>query len=338
MSETTIRMRTGTVAIEKPPPLEFGGKLDRIEIGFRLYGDVDRPLVIALGGISAGRNITSCADDARRGWWEGFVGEARAIDTRRHAVLGIDWLGGSGASTGPRGPDVDAVENGSPAFPSVGTRDQADAIVAVLDHLGIERAHAIVGSSYGGMVALSCGVHHAGRVGRAVVISAAHRPHPMATALRSLQRGVVRLGIETGRVAEGLRLARGIAMTTYRTAEEFRGRFDSEARWSAEGARFPVEEYLDDAGRRFAAAYSAESFLRLSESIDLHWIDPGTVRIPTTLVGVASDTLVPPWQMEELRDELRVATSLHVIDSIYGHDAFLKETDAISTVIAQALR
>ena len=328
MSINGLASRTGTVVIESGPPLEFGGRLARIEIGFRLHGDPANPLVIALGGISAGRHIAACVDDGRRGWWEGFVGDGMAIDTRRRAVLGIDWIGGSGSSTGPSGP----------GFPAIGTRDQADAIVAVLDHLGIARAHSIVGSSYGGMVALACGVHHPDRIGRAVVISGAHRPHPMATALRSLQRGVVRLGIETGQVAEALRLGRGIAMTTYRTAEEFRERFDAEARWSEEGARFPVEEYLDAAGRRFAASFSAHGFLCLSESIDLHWIDPGAVRTPVTLVAVSSDTLVPPWQMEELRDGLQVEVTWHLVDSIYGHDAFLKEVEAMSAAVSAALR
>jgi homoserine O-acetyltransferase len=314
---------TATLIVENPQPLEFGGRLDRCAIGFRQYGDPALPLVIVLGGISAGRNIVGSIEGATRGWWNGFVGEGLAIDTTRYSVLGIDWLGGSGASTGP--------------VPSIGTRDQARAIIAVLDHLAVDCAQAVVGASYGGMVALALGTDHPERVERSVVISAAHRPHPMATALRSLQRGVVRLGMETGRVNEALRLARGIAMTTYRTVEEFRGRFDADARWSPEGARFAVEEYLDEHGRRFARTFSPESFLCLSESIDLHWVEPSAVRTPTTLIAVSSDTLVPTWQMEELRAGLCVETGWHVVESVYGHDAFLKEVDAMSAIIGAAL-
>ena len=344
---------TASLIVENPEPLEFGGRLERYAVGFRLYGDPRLPLVVALGGISAGRHIVSCTETPRRGWWEDFVGERLAVDTATHSVLGIDWLGGSGASTGPgRRLDADRTETGgssdpapvgegavgTASFPPIGTRDQACAIVAVLDYLGVGRAHAIVGASYGGMVALACAAHYPDRLARAVVISAAHRTHPMATALRSLQRGVVRLGIETGRTADGLRLARGIAMTTYRTTAEFAERFDAEARWSADGARFPVEAYLDHSGRRFAESFSPESFLCLSESIDLHWIDPAAVRAPVTLVAVAGDTLVPPWQMEALRDELRVETAWHLVESMYGHDAFLKEVGAMSAIVAEALR
>ena len=342
---------TATVSVERTDPLEFGARLERYTVGFRRYGDPSLPLVIALGGISAGRHIVAHAANQRRGWWEEFVGDGLAVDTTRWSVLGIDWLGGSGASTGP-GKHVGSEANAGPAgsggttidghrldslFPPIGTRDQADAIVAVLDHLGIAQVHAIVGASYGGMVALACAAHFPERIGRLVVISAAHRAHPMATALRSLQRGVVKLGIDAGRVSDAMKLARGIAMTTYRTVEEFADRFDAEARWSTEGARFPVEAYLDHSGRRFAESFSAESFLCLSESIDLHWIDPAEVRTPTTLVAVNGDTLVPPWQMEALRDELAVKKHWRVVDSIYGHDAFLKEVGAMSAIVSEAL-
>lgn len=342
---------TATIVVERPEPLEFGARIERYTVGYRRYGDPALPLVIALGGISAGRHIVAHAENQRRGWWEGFVGDGLAVDTTRYSVLGIDWLGGSGASTGP-GKQVGSVANADPAqsaspllgghridslFPPIGTGDQADAIIEVLDHLGVAQAHAMVGASYGGMVALSCATHFPERIARAVVISAAHRTHPMATALRSLQRGVVRLGMESGRISEAMKLARGIAMTTYRTVNEFAGRFDAEARWSAEGARFPVEAYLDHSGRRFAESFSAESFLCLSESIDLHWIDPAAVRTPTTLVAVNGDTLVPPWQMQALYDELRVEKRWRVVDSIYGHDAFLKEVEAMSSIVAEAL-
>ena len=333
---TILQPLTAALIVESAASLEYGGRLDRYAIGFRLHGDPDLPLVVALGGISAGRNVASSHGDPRRGWWEDVVGEGLAIDTSKYSVLGIDWLGGSGASSGP-GHRIDQEDTGGAGFPAIGTRDQAGAIVAVLDHLGVQEAHAIVGASYGGMVALSAGVHFPDRFAHAVVISAAHRTHPMATALRSLQREVVRLGIASGNTAEGLRLARGIAMTTYRTAEEFVERFETRARWSGDGPRFPIEDYLDHAGRRFADSFSPDSFLRLSESIDLHTIDPGAVKIPVTLVAVCGDTLVPIWQMEELRAALQVDVRWRVVESIYGHDAFLKEVDAMSAIIREAL-
>src|SRR5687768_6017725 len=113
---------SAALIVESASALEWGGHLDRYAIGFRLYGDPDLPLVIALGGISAGRHIVACQGDPRRGWWDGFVGDGLAVDTTRYCVLGIDWLGGSGASTGP-GRRIDDAGPEVP-FPAIGTRDQ----------------------------------------------------------------------------------------------------------------------------------------------------------------------------------------------------------------------
>ena len=307
--------------------LELGGVLTGAEIGFTLYGDPDLPLVVVLGGISAGRKVRGSGNARRHGWWQDFVGDGLAIDTRSFAALGVDFLGGAGSSTAP----------GGPGFPAISTVDQARTIVAVLDHLGIARARAVVGSSYGGMVALAFAARFGHRLGRLVVISAAHESHPMATALRTLQRRAVRLGLESGRVEEGLAIARGIAMTTYRTAEEFAGRFGTIPDRTSTGLRFPVEEYLEHHGASFGRRFSPWSFLCLSESLDLHHVDPDRISTPTTLVAVDTDALVPPWQLRALAERLGGPVRLIEISSIYGHDAFLKEVGAVSDIINRTL-
>ena len=190
---------TGTVSLDADWPLEFGGRLHDAVVGYRRVGAAlgERPVVVALGGISASRHVTACADDRSPGWWQPMVGDGLPIDTNAFDVLGIDWIGGAGASTGPRD-DL--------PFPSIGTHDQARAVVAVLDQLGIGRVHAVVGSSYGAMVALALAERHGARVDRTIAISGAHATHPMATALRSVQRDIVRLGLETGRQYDAVRL------------------------------------------------------------------------------------------------------------------------------------
>lgn len=287
------------------------------KVAIEVHGDPDLPAVVALGGISATHHLAAHGANPRRGWWDPFVGAGRALDTTRYSVIGIDYVGGAGGS--------------------VTTEDQAQALCAALDHLGVRSVHTIVGSSYGGMVALAFAALYPDRLRQLVLISAAHQTHPMATALRSIQRQVVRFGLTQGRASEGLRLARALAMTTYRTSEEFAARFDSAAEWTPSGPRFPVEDYLDAAAERFAAAVSPQRFLALSESIDLHRVDPTVVKTPATLVGVDSDALVPLWQLQELGDRLGGPVRFYEITSRYGHDAFLKEVEVVSRIIADAL-
>jgi homoserine O-acetyltransferase len=136
--------REGVLAIDTPVRLHHGGSLADLRIGWSLSGEPGQPVVLALGGISASRQVFDPAG-GRNGWWHELVGPGKALDTQRVAVLGMDYIGASGASTGP-------AAGGS--FPSISSYDQADAISRVLDHLGIPALAAIVGASYGGMVAL----------------------------------------------------------------------------------------------------------------------------------------------------------------------------------------
>ena len=295
-------------------PLHHGGSLAQVNIGWRLAGASNAPVVAALGGISAHRRVFD-AQSAGEGWWSEAVGPGRALDSSRLRILGIDYLGASGESTGP-------VDSGP--FPSLSSFDQAAALRGLMRHLGLERLHAIVGASYGGMVALAFAERYPDSVGQLLVLSAADRTHPMATAWRSVQRRIVRFALSSGRPAEGLQLARALAMATYRSPQEFAARFAFSP--VAEDGRFvfPVEQYLMARGRDYAARYLPESFLCLSESIDLHAVDASRIRVPVTLVAVREDQLVPLGDMQALAGRLPRAR-LHEISSLFGHDAFLKE-------------
>jgi homoserine O-acetyltransferase len=307
--------------------LHFGGRLDRVEVAYRLAGARAAPVVAVLGGISAGRNVFSLQPGAP-GWWQDAIGPGLALDTDRYRVLGIDFLGGSHRSTGPGVGEV---------FPSVSAFDQARLLVALLDRLGIDRLRASLGASYGGMVTLALAQEHPQRLEHAVVLSAAHRTHPMSTAWRSVQRAIVRYALGHGEGPRGLVLARALAMATYRSAREFEERFAGQAEATPDGFRFPVESYLLARGESYAAVYKPEAFVCLSESIDLHRVEPAAIRVPTTLLGVQEDQLVPLADMRQLRDRHGGNCSLTEISSIYGHDAFLKETEVLRDLLARAL-
>jgi len=292
---------------------------------YEVNGPRGAPAVVVLGGISATRHVASGEVDGTPGWWEHVVGRARAIDTSRHCVVGMDFLdGGSG-------------DDGRPAR-IVTTLDQADALVRTLDTLGIDRLHALVGASYGGMVALAFAARYPDRVARLVVISAAHEPHPMTTAVRSVQRRIVELGLASGRTHETLAIARELAMTTYRSPREFRERFASAASAiDGSSASFPVESYLRHHGERFAAAWQPARFLALSLSADLHRIAPGDVRTPTVLVAAEDDAVIPRTQLEQLAHGISAPTRLLDIHTSTGHDAFLTEPDQLTRILHPVL-
>jgi homoserine O-acetyltransferase len=325
---TPVAVHEGVLELQEPLPLHFGGELRRVRVAWRLVGDPAAPVIAALGGISAGRAVVDTDKD--KGWWGDIIGPSRALDSSNYRILGIDFLGGSGESTGP--------ERGQTDFPSISAYDQAEAIKQLLDHLQLARLDLLIGASYGGMVGLALAERYPERIKKLIVISAAHRSHPMSTAWRSVQRAIVRYAAEKGDGPEGLRLARALAMATYRSTNEFERRFAGEPQRVEGRYQFPVESYLLSRGDAYAATYIPEAFVCLSESIDLHRIDPANVHVPTALVGIREDQLVPIADLRELAQALAGPAELVELSSLYGHDAFLKEAAALRPIFAKALQ
>ena len=322
---THTSVREGILAVTERLQLHYGRKLEGVRIAWRLVGS-QGPVVAALGGISAGRYVTGTSP---KGWWAGVVGPAGALDSNRYRILGFDFLGGSGETSGPR--------RGETGFPSISSFDQAEILRRLIDHLEIPRLHAIVGASYGAMVALAFGERFGERVDRIVAISGADRTHPMSTAWRSVQRSIVRYALTKNDGPEGLRLARALAMATYRSSQEFAARFNAPATQIDGQFQFPVESYLLSRGDAYASTYVPEAFVCLSESIDLHSVDAAGIRVPVTLVAVREDQIVPLADMQALRDKLGGRATLVEVSSLYGHDAFLKEVDVLKRVFHAAL-
>jgi homoserine O-acetyltransferase len=309
-------------------PLRYGGRLAPVTIAWRLAGAPGAPIVAALGGISAHRRVFD-GNDPWLGWWSAFVGPGLPLDTTRFRVLGIDWLGGSAGSTGPRAGQTDV----SP----IASEDQAFALLAVCDSLGIERLHAVAGASYGGMVGLALAEIAPNRVRRVLAISAAHRSNALSTAWRAVQREIVRHALHLGDGAGGLRIARALAMTTYRTRAELNARFPAASQGRDGQTGFPVENYLFARGDDYARRHTPESFLCLSESIDRHRVDPTRIHVPVTLVAIAEDQLVTLEEVRELAAALAGPSELIELHSHYGHDAFLKERELFAPAFATAL-
>ena len=136
---------TGVTHLAADFALESGAALHPAQVAFESRGPDDGPAVLVLGGISAHPDGGDVAG-GRRGWWSEQVGPGRPLDTLTYRVLSVDFLGGSGGSSGPTS------SAHWPRGAAVSTTDQARAILAVLDELGVERLHLAAGASYGGRV------------------------------------------------------------------------------------------------------------------------------------------------------------------------------------------
>jgi len=325
----------GVLDLPQPFRLESGERLENARLAWQCAGPVDAPLIVVLGGISAHSRPCSAEGD---GWWESQCGEGKTLDTLRYRVLGIDWLGGCDKSSGPR-------EAAGPEFPAISTADQARALLLLLNRLGVRRVHLLVGASYGGNVAQHLAALLGHRLRRLVLLSAAHCPAQFGLGLRHIQRAILDLG---GDSPEALALARSLAVLCYRTTEGVEQRFaedpsrDGRSRPSVASAALGllpggVVGWLEHHGKKFSRRFDTDAYRCLGRSLDGHRIDPETIHAPTTVFAVREDLTVPLSLLHEYAARAGSSCELVEISSAHGHDAFLKEEAAVSTILAAAL-
>ena len=306
----------GLKLFDIPVPEDLRQFGDRISAS--ALGDRRKEPLIVLGGISA-NCFPALRPDGSRGWWSELVGEGRPLDSRQYHVIGIDF----------------AADDSGTSAPS--TIDQARVLSSALDTIGIDRPVNVVGASYGGMVGLALAAVQPERVARLVMISASAEPHPASTAARELQRRVVSLGVLAGRGDEALAIARGMAMLTYRTPAEFQVRFDGGIEEESVMGCSEPGAYLRARGQAFRSVMSPGRFLSLSASIDRHRIEPEEVQTPCLVIGAESDQLVFPGQLRSLAKRLGGPAELCLLDSLFGHDMFLKEAQRLGRIVAPFL-
>jgi homoserine O-acetyltransferase/O-succinyltransferase len=308
-----------TAAIPADFRLASGQKLAQAHIIGRLYGPGGAPVVVALGGISAGRVLFAKEDKTQTapGWWDGVAGPGEALDLNQYQVLSVEFA-----------PDAPA-----PEVYTISTHDQARLVKLLLDQLSIEHVHSFIGASYGAMIGLAFAESYPDMVSRLCIISAAHRAHPMATAMRGLQRRILLFGQKTGHDQEAVSLARQLAMTTYRSNEEFSERFDGPAPDLA-GDDYTVCGYLRSRGDAYDR--DPNRWIALSDSLDRHRVDTSRIKARTFLAAVPNDRLVPYEDMQALHQALSDSVFID-FPSLYGHDAFLKEIAAVSDIVRRSL-
>jgi homoserine O-acetyltransferase len=310
-----IEWQRGELALPDSFALASGQALHGARLAWQCVGPQQAPLVIVLGGISAHRRC--CSPDGS-GWWQSQCGAGSALDTRRYRLLGVDWLGGVDASTGP---------NGDANFPAIAASDQARALLLLLNRLGVRHVHLIVGASYGGAVAQHLAALLGDRLRRLVLLSAAHRSSQFALALRHIQRAILALG---GDAHAALALARSLAVLGYRTPEGV------EARFTDSGADAAID-WLAHHGERFASRFDVAAYRCLGASLDGHAIDPATIQAPTVVLGVREDLLIPISLLREYAERSGEKCRLVEISSTFGHDAFLKEEAVVGALLREAV-
>ncbi len=305
--------------------LESGEVLEEVRQAFSLLGTLDagrKNLVLLFHSLTGNTDAAS--------WWEGVVGPGLAIDTDRFAVLCPNLLGSCYGTTFRRRPGAAGPR------PTVTTRDQARLVALVMDELGVASAAFVSGGSLGGMVTLEFAATFPDRARAAVAFASPAVQSAWAQGWNLVQRRAIELG-----GSEGLAVARMVGMLTYRTPDEFDGRFLGRAGLPEPHA---IQTYLRRHGEKLVARFDTETYLSLMETMDTHDVGRGRGGAPAALrafrgrlvgVGIPGDVL---YRAEEVKGWADGAgASFRYLSSSHGHDGFLLEKAAVARLISHEL-
>ena len=347
--------------------MHHAGHLESPTFAYETWGKLNEArdnAVLIFTGLSPSAHVTSSVEDPTPGWWEDMVGIEHPIDTERYFVICVNSLGSCFGTTGPASDNPATGNRYGLDFPLLTLEDVAESAWYVVQQLGIDVLHTVVGCSMGGMTGLAFCVRHPGNVRNFVSVSSAARALPFSIAVRSLQREMIRSDPKWREgdydvddpPLMGQRLARKLGMITYRSAEEWAQRFGRE-RSTSQGrvkgqfvCEFAVESYLENTSRKFTGTFDPNCYLYLSHASDLFdladyggSLEKGFERLQlerVLVIGVRTDILFPIHQQQELAEGFSKTctdTQLVELDCIRGHDSFLVDMDAFRPVICDFL-
>ena len=362
-----------TLFDDGPLRLELGGILSPVVVAYETWGELDRAksnAVLIAHALTGDSHAAGPAGPGHRypGWWDHSIGPGKDIDTNRWFVVCPNVLGGCQGTTGPSSIAPDGRPYGS-RFPRITIRDQVAVEAALSDAIGIDRWAAVIGGSMGGMRALEWAVGYPDRLERAVVVACGAAASAEQIGLCAVQNEAIRAdpGWRGGDYYDadpgegphrGMGIARRIGHLSYRSEAELATRFGrspqptedplvvAEAGIAERQGRYAIESYLDHHADKLARRFDAGSYVVLSEAMNHHDVGRGRgglaaalgrVRCKVAIAGIDSDRLYPLYLQQEMAELLPGQPEVTVVHSLYGHDSFLIESEAVGAFIRAAL-
>lgn len=323
-----------------PFPLEQGGQLTAPEVAYHTFGTLN----------TAGNNVVwvfhaLTANSDPTDWWAGVVGPGSPLDPARYFIVCANVLGSFYGTTGPRSICPATGQPYGMDFPRYTVRDVVGLHHALRQHLGIEQVALAIGGSFGGHQALEFAYTAPSVVQSLVLLVTSARETAWSIAIHESQRMAMEADAtfvhntpDAG--SQGIQAARAVGLLTYRTVEAYlRTQTDVEPLLD----NFRAASYVRYQGKKLLDRFHAHCYWHLTKCLDTHHIGRGRgsieqalakLDVPTTIIGIDSDHLVPPSEQRFLAEHLPQAR-YYEVSSDYGHDGFLIEVEAINAILKE---
>jgi homoserine O-acetyltransferase len=322
----------------KPFELECGEVLPSLTIAYHTFGTRrDDNIVWVCHALTANSDVSD--------WWPGTVEEGRFLDPAKYYTVCANILGSPYGSTGPMSVNPATGERWYGDFPFVTMRDIARANLLLADYLGIDRVRANIGGSIGGFQAMEMELLRPGFAERLVLSVCSAKTTPWDIALNESHRMAIEADYTWGErrvdaAQKGLAAARSIALLSYRGSLAYNAtQQDPDDALRRDGHR--AATYQQYQGEKFVRRFDAYSYWTITEAFDSHDVGRGRggvevalaqILCPAMVIGITSDIIIPPSEQEFLARHIPCG-EMHLIESDFGHDGFLVESDKLNDII-----
>lgn len=321
-----------------PLVLESGEVLPEFDLAYTTYGRLNAERNNVVWVIHALTGDSNASE-----WWNGMIGEDKFFDPADHFIICANLLGSCYGSTNPFSENPATGLTYFYDFPQVTTRDLAESLERLRQHLEIEEIHTLIGGSLGGQIVLEWAYTLGKKLKNAVVLASTAKTSPWVIGFNETQRMAIESDCTWGDLdpkagSKGLETARAIAMLSYRHPDDLK-RKQSDPEEKLDG--FRSSSYLRYQGQKLAKRFNALSYWTLSKAMDSHDLgrkrggsDQALASISAKVlsVGVDKDLLFLPSESQYISQKVQHGTYKEII-STAGHDAFLIEFEQLASFL-----
>jgi len=333
---------TGSIAIGNVQ-LESDVWLEEAQLSYESVGPEDAPVVLICHALTGNQHAIGTPESP--GWWSGLIGPGKTIDTNEFRVITFNVFGGCSGSTGSLSTNPQTGEPYRSAFPVITIRDMVNAEKKGLEALGINKLHAVIGGSLGGMRVLEWGLLYPNDM--KLLVPLAVTPYLSDTGIAFNYIGIHAIETDakfhngdysSSSDIKGFETARMAGLVTYRSESLHKQRFARKTR--SEGL-FEIESYMKYQGKKLAERFDANSYLTLLKAMNTHDIgrDRGGIEVAAkqfeakmVVISFTHDLLYPPDHMQSFAHSVP-DSDYHMIDTPFGHDGFLIEFEKVGTIL-----
>lgn len=364
-----MKIETKIAHFSSPLYLESGRILEPYQIAYETYGELNEDksnVILVCHALSGSHHAAGTyAGDKKAGWWDGLIGDGKAVDTQKYFVICTNVVGSCFGSTGPMSPMYPSEEPYRLKFPVVTIKDMIRAQMQLLSSLGIYHLHTIIGGSMGGMQALQFAVDYPNLADHIISLAATYATRPWTIAFNKVAVEAIRQDprFENGQYEkdafkeeglDGLAIGRIAGHISYLSPASMDKKFgrnyvSNDGLFELFG-RYEVERYMEYNTANFSRFFDPLSYLYIVKAINTFNLSRGydslydaisRVKAKMHLISFSSDYLFFPEEMEHIYKMMEhngQSCDYLEVQSDYGHDAFLVELEKFDSYIKEILK